>query len=614
MGSQIHKKIVLFLTILLFFITLTSKFVTTAYASHKVFTEDFNSDEEGLFPNGWLLKNEQDQRPCSANWHVHDGMAGIVINQGGCSTNIMPSDELWNSIGDNYVFEFDMKFVTGTDHNIAFRFTPVDPKNKWYEIHFQSPGDFILDRLSPGFYKTFIPGKYPNGNTYHVKIIVNINNIKVYINNVLIRDYLSFNDPFPSGRIALRAGSGSDPISETYFDNIVVTSIDGTILDVPLLKQTSDPWQSMAYDTANLWSNEPNIYHWGSALTSAAMVFQYNGIKKLPNGTTLDPGTMNTWLNTQEDGYIGKGYLNWLALTRLSKLAKASGNNPNFTHDALEYRRIGGANTQQLNDDIEAERPDILEEPGHFIVGRGKTQGTFAINDPFHNRYFLNDGYDNAFLSLGRYIPSDTDLSYIMLVVDENIAISTKDSNGISVGEQFFQQPLKKNGGLEEIAGPGKKIYYLPQPTTGTFNINLSGDTTQTYTLQSYLYDVNGDVTVSSQSGVLSPGKPDFFVADFNKQSQANSKLEKLVTFQSTQDDITEFEEIGLINKQTTGNLLEKFVSHAEEDTQRGKNELAIKKLNIFVSFLEKNRGGNIAEDAYQILLNGANYLINSLQ
>ena len=91
-----------------------------------------------------------------------------------------------------------------------------------------------------------------------------------------------------------------------------------TDLNVPPLKQISDPWQNQVYDSANLWSPlNPTINRWGCALTSAAMVFQYHGLTKLPDNTTLDPGTVNAWLKTQLDGYVGNGYVNWLALSRL---------------------------------------------------------------------------------------------------------------------------------------------------------------------------------------------------------------------------------------------------------------------------------------------------------
>jgi len=44
------------------------------------------------------------------------------------------------------------------------------------------------------------------------------------------------------GRIALQASAGGDPTSETYFDNIVVTSLEENNLNVPYCSQNSLPW------------------------------------------------------------------------------------------------------------------------------------------------------------------------------------------------------------------------------------------------------------------------------------------------------------------------------------------------------------------------------------
>lgn len=142
-----------------------------------------------------------------------------------------------------------MKFVNGIDHNIGFRFTKNAPINNWYDLHFQSPGEVILERVDSGVYNFRQSYSFPNGSIYHIKIVINENNIKFYVENKLIFDYSSFTDRFSNGRIVLRATNGSDTNSETYFDNIKVTSIDD-ILNVPLWKQTADPWQGLEYDSA----------------------------------------------------------------------------------------------------------------------------------------------------------------------------------------------------------------------------------------------------------------------------------------------------------------------------------------------------------------------------
>ena len=74
--------------------------------------------------------------------------------------------------------------------------------------------------------------------------------------------------------------------NNTPIDNFIVTSADPSDLSVPLLKQTSNPWQSQEYDTAHVWNpSNITIKAWGCAMTSAAMIFKYYGINKLPDGT-----------------------------------------------------------------------------------------------------------------------------------------------------------------------------------------------------------------------------------------------------------------------------------------------------------------------------------------
>ena len=142
------------------------------------------------------------------------------------------------------------------------------------------------------------------------------------------------------------------------------------MLDVPLLKQTNAAWKSRIYDSANLWSpRDPSINAWGCALTSAAMVFNYHGLKKLPSGIALTPSTLNDWLKTQKDGYVGNGLVNWLALTRLSKQSVSVNNI--FSFDALEFSKLIPGSISGIKIDLSNNITDILEEPGHFIVAKG---------------------------------------------------------------------------------------------------------------------------------------------------------------------------------------------------------------------------------------------------
>lgn len=510
-GNIISKSILLALIITILgaaFLAIVPSFFRID-ASHIVFNENFN-DPGSL--NNWVRVDDPDRMSCSSQWKIKDGMVGISIEQGNCTTNLMPKDSFWNNLGDNYIIELDMKFVRGIDHNIAFRFTPSTPSNDWYDLHFQSSGDFVLERVSNGNYNVSVSGNYPNSQTYHLKIIVNFNNIKVYVNSNLVKDYTSFTDRFPTGRLALRAGTGSYYISETYFDNIVVTGIHGS-LDVPILKQTSDPWQSQVYNRADLWSSDsPTVKAWGCALVSAAMVLKYHGINKLPDGTGLDPGTLNSWLKNQSDGYIGDGLINWLAISRLSKQAKSVNNITAF--DALEYRRLAGGNKSILATDILDSHPGILEQPGHFIVAKGINSTTFDINDPFYDRATLNDGYSNTFLSLGRYIPSNTNLSYIMLTVNSSVDILVASSSGKTVGGDFFPWSwisgasyYIQKGITNPLTGKSSapiKVIIIPTPVDDSYTVSVatkSDGVEAPFTLKFYRYTATGAATLNTISG-----------------------------------------------------------------------------------------------------------------
>jgi N-acetylneuraminic acid mutarotase len=380
-----------------------------------------------------------------------------------------------------------------------------------------------------------------------------------------------------------------------------------TSLNVPLLKQTSEPWQSHLYDSANVWSpSRKTIGDWGCAMTSAAMVFQYNGIKKLPDGTILDPDSLNTWLKNQPDGYMGTGWVNWLALARLSKQAKAINNITAF--DALEYSRIIGSNRTQLTNDIHNGIADILEESGHYVVGTGISADTFTINDPYYTRNTIKEGYGNTFLSLGRYTPSHTDLSYIMITTDPNVSLTIKDSEGNSVGESFTQAaisdpkaPSKKNSPI--------KIYYLPKPATGAYNLAASGN--GNFQFSTYLYDASGSAKTQNFNG---NGQVNYAIL-FNKSDKSNSRIDKLktITFDSTIQDIKDAKKAHKIDNVLADALIilmQTAKSQANKHPQTAK-QLVQSAITIIDS--SKKYSWLISQDTYQKLSEDFKGLKNSL-
>ena len=397
----------------------------------------------------------------------------------------------------------------------------------------------------------------------------------------------------------------------SYLNTVYFTKLNlETTLNVPLLKQTDPLWGSQIYDSANIWSSSyPGINSWGCALTSAAMVFQYHKITKLTDGTPLDPGSLNAWLKGQIDGYVNTGWINWLALTRLSKQSKSK--NPNFSFDALEYRRIGGVNLTQLKTDLENNIPGILEEPGHFIVGKGTLGSSFSINDPYFIRTSLSD-YSNTFLSLGRFIPSHTDLSYLMFVVDDGITLTVKNSNGNVIGGGFTQAPLDQDGGIGKN-GPPAYFYYVPIPASGSYTVQLSSNGQKKYALQTFTYDVDGNIKINKNSGVNGGGTSDSYLLTYDKQNNNSSSISEKVSYDNLISDLDYFYNNKLITNLGVYLSLKAKAQQARDLAPTNKN-IARSIMSSFITQLDTNRKKVVLEEAYQILKPQADALLKTLQ
>lgn len=320
---KILTKIFLFFLSATFFLYFT-QFV---FADTKTFTDNFDTYTEGTegLKVNWERIDDQ-SASCNLEWQVKNGKIGmVIINHTSCSTNLVPKESVWNNLGDNYIFDIDIEFVTGTDHNLAFRFSPNSPTNDWYEVHFQTPNDFSLDRVSSGHYDTFIAGQYRNGNTYHLTIEVKLNNIKVYINGLLVRDYTSNIDRFPKGKIALRAGVGGDPNSETWFDNLVVRSLEETTPTETPTPEPPTPTPTPIPPTPTPTPPTPIVF-----LPGLGASFNF---KEMFSGTSDSSG----WQMTPG----AKVYNN---------LLKAFEGNPNFYVFYYDWRKPVLESAQKLND------------------------------------------------------------------------------------------------------------------------------------------------------------------------------------------------------------------------------------------------------------------------
>lgn len=500
------------LSIIVLFVTPGSSFAST------IFSDNFESGSASK----WIES--------AGNWNIIDGKYGASVTKFNHAQAFADLDI--NT--PNYTIELDLFPVQGIDRTVRFR----SGSNVEYDLHFTGDGiatNFGVDNKSV----ILVNQPLSNNHSYHVKVVLLGQNFKVYIDDQLIFNITDPNYQFIGPeKFYLFVGTGSVP-TEVYFDNVEIYTEDQG-LDVPLLKQTDSSWGDDIYDSANLWSsNGQTMSEWGCAVTSAAMVFKYHGLEEFENGTELDPGSLNVWLKNQPDGYIRNGLLNWLSLSRLSK--QISDNN-NVTFGALEYSR-NNVDDALLTTNINSDLPTILEVPGHFVVAKGvdDANSSYFINDPYFDVSTLADTqYNNSYLGMRTYTPVNSDLSYMMFVINEDIDIDLVDANNNSIGYEVVEDPIVDPTNTSDNNVGSMKVLYVPKPEGGEYELIVSSPSGGNYALDQYFYDVDGEVKIVSSNESLFGGNSHSYIVNFDKvnSEDSDSELIEEVTYQSIRSDI----------------------------------------------------------------------------
>lgn len=424
-----------------------------------------------------------------------------------------------------------------------------------------------------------------------------------------------------------------------YLNTVYFTSINDNangILPVPYFSQNALPWGPSEYDHAkSLGFSNTTMNRWGCAVTSAAMVLNYHGMTNFPNNSLLDPGSLNNWLKNH-NGYLTGGsgsgsysYLSWPAISKLTKdLFDADKSNIKLMHK----RAYPSANTTTLlNDDLNIRKfPDILQvsnasTSSHFVVAKGITDSTYAINDPEWNVPNLSS-FNNSYMQVDRYIPSNTNLSYMVIVVNPEVELLITDSFGDKTGKQIvdgqilefnqipdttyaFEAPVSNPNDQSDIEnlGTGVNALLLPEPTDGDYQLLASSQTNEGYTINIALFNEDGDMVLYKPVGFVESNQDDFF--DITYSQADNSSAINIVTFQSTIDDINQAQSDGLITKDSLASNLIRTIQRAEDNVLDGRLSLALRRLDHFEDTINRNRGDEITEEAYQILLDDVTFL-----
>ncbi|MBU0576291.1 C39 family peptidase [Patescibacteria group bacterium] len=539
-----------------------------------------DSFDDGDFNDWTVIRNQQwhqPDKPCfngayPAQWEIKEGRLGITIDGSPCTTEIIPQDLDLTEIY-NYEFEFDWHFSESIhmDRNILIKWQ--DKKN-WQGLHIVD-NKLLLQKVINGqlesLYNNWGYFQFKANQQYHFKISVVNDLLTVWVDDQQVLQTLD-RPPFLAGfkTLGLQASSGNIFRSVSFFDNFIVRSRDEIgekKLGVPLYKQHDPTWKNQEYDHASKWSKKYTLERWGCAITSAAMILDYYGINQLPSGRKLDPGKLNFWLRDQPDGFIGQGLVNWLAISRLSQVMSQELQTP-----VLEYEWIGG-DLHSAVKEIDQNRPAILQIPGHFLVADGyiANKTDLYLKDPAYN-YELFSQHQTELSSIRSFRPSQTDLSYLLLVYNPEIKVTLIDESGqipanLNVYIEYIKDPLGGLGDQTQIS----MIQSLAKPLENKYILKIENNQKEAQEVEIYSYDVDGRVTVLSQ--IILETK--LFNLDFDK-SKASQLTEVTNQFTLLRDLLKTLYESGDITAKYAYLKLDQLASYAQNDEE---NQERYKKL-----------------------------------
>jgi len=410
-----------------------------------------------------------------------------------------------------------------------------------------------------------------------------------------------------------------------------VESDNSVNLPVQYYSQNSDPWGPTEYDHANSILGFPTpttMDRWGCVVTSAAMVLNYHGMTEFSDETAINPGTLNDWLKNNNGYSVANtySYIFWPAIGTLSEELFGVGKSDVILEHRMFREGIGNhlLSEEEAKDEISNEVPLIFkvkntQTNGHFAVAKGFDTNTFFLNDPEFNHPDLTS-FNDTYYQVDRFTPSNTDLSYIVAVVNPNVEILVSspsgeqktgklitngetsefdDINGASYG---FSEPISnpdENGNPESL-GTGVNEFLLPKPSEdGTYEITLSSDKFTSYTLNIATFQDDGTQEVHTIEGFVGPGADDEFELNFSKDDSSN--LNEIVTFDSLIADINLLHKIGDV--QGFGiyiSLLAK--ANAAKGINFINSKTAVNILKSLQNELNAQKGKKISDRAYSIL------------
>lgn len=269
-----------------------------------------------------------------------------------------------------------------------------------------------------------------------------------------------------------------DNWTSIYVDYIQIQDLTGEseYTFSPYYSQKDELWKSDLYDDSPSWAgaDKYGIDRWGCALSSVAMVLGKYDIKS-PTGEPSTPKVLNFWLKNQNDGYIGNGLINWLAITRYSKLSETAG----FAPHSLEYTREPYSASTVATRIADSKYP-ILPLNGHYVLSYALDGSDLVVADP-NKSAAERIATSSAFARMNVLTPSHTDLSYMMFVGPAGTGFS---GSGIDSYTESISDDVEGTAKTNVVA-------IVPKPAVGTYNLHVTGNGSW----NSYFYDQGGNVS-----------------------------------------------------------------------------------------------------------------------
>ena len=412
-------------------------------------------------------------------------------------------------------------------------------------------------------------------------------------------------------------------------------------LGVPRFAQTQDPWGTMDYDFARSWaeSGEYSISVWGCALSTAVSVLNYYGVNSFygmndpdfPDGTPINPGTLNAWLIKQPYGFLRQGTISWSAISLLTKQINVAKSDS----IKLEFRKYITNDFTRSDQLISEGKPDIwqLVDPlsssgSHFVVTNGviESSSEYAIVDPFFERSSVLS--DNVQLrAIDRFLPTNSNFSYLVVHTDEQLMPVLIHEDGSRVGidgegkheEQdeswyWLQNPLNGyvNGNVV-VSGERFDEIGIPTPDDGKYELVLSTEDSGFYKVEVYAYDSEANGATSEESYFVSQDLPRKLVFDYTQNPGGTTlELTSVVSFDQLVLDIKFARKNGWIKNQGLAVTLTKLTLIAKH-FQHSVPKLTKTILSVIDKYIDAAHSRNLTEEGRSFLSQELQWLRQSL-